>query len=305
MPVVDSRKHGVAEPTMQISIGRHGWQEQGGRQVGVYHQAWHEGACFGVGWLPFEISTEGTLEYLKQRLFPMAMMRENALQHYATRPEFIELDHETVRERNGFQTIKIECPYATRIKPGDIAVERKYIHLRGTGGYYIPAVPAYDDLLKSKVERVEAELRMIRIEAGHCYAAITSWARKELRDEERVATVHYKVSSARVAYCGSRSFGIATTEDETKTTCSRCLKALASDELLRKGEAAKKRDGEALATWLRERGKPATTADIKKGLGWDAKRLNSAYDAAHRDRTVGRDWSSVKTLYVVMTPKET
>lgn len=52
-------------------ILRHGWTEMGGRQKGSYGQAWHSGACFGVGFKPYELSKEGTEKFREKKVLPL------------------------------------------------------------------------------------------------------------------------------------------------------------------------------------------------------------------------------------------
>lgn len=45
------------------AIARHGWREAGGRRAGSTGNAWHIGACFGVGYKPYEESVDGTVAF--------------------------------------------------------------------------------------------------------------------------------------------------------------------------------------------------------------------------------------------------
>jgi len=292
MPVVQGREHGFAQPSMQISMGRHGWQEEGGRQVGVYNKAWHAGACFGVGWLPFEISVEGTEAYLTDRLFPAALSRETTLAYYATCPALFEKT--TIRGGYDRETRKYdEYPYETCLELGAREVKSSYDYATGVT---IPRTPSYDQAMENRTILIRGELSAIRHEGADCYKRIAAWTLGELRDEERVPTVHFQASGARLPYCGSRSRGIYKTGDEAKTTCTRCKKSLDSQAAYAAAQKAKADDGLALVEWLRTIGKPVTVAEIKKGLGWDAKRFNAAYDKADRyDRNspthIERSWT--------------
>jgi len=300
MPVVRERKHGFAEPTFNISVGRHGWQEQGGRQVGVYGQAWHEGECFGVGWLPFEISDEGTRAYIESCLYEHALGLETALWHYAARPAIVihRIEKVYVSEHRGY----VHAPYDVRVRPGSEEQLSGWDWV-GRNHYHKIYVPSYEDALSSAISERRLALDTIRREALDCYARIAAWKWETLRDEKRVATVHFQRDGARLPFCGTRSHGLHTTDASAETTCSRCLKALAAEDARVADDQARKADGIALAAWLRERAKPAAVSEIKKQLGWDIKRINNAYDAAQRDGTVARDWTSTKTIYVAASPR--
>jgi hypothetical protein len=52
------------------TISRHGWRVGGKRQRGMSGMSWHSGPCFGHQYQPFEISANGTKEYLKSVLYP-------------------------------------------------------------------------------------------------------------------------------------------------------------------------------------------------------------------------------------------
>jgi hypothetical protein len=271
----------VAGPVMT----RHGWQEQGGRQVGVYGQAWHAGQCFGVGWTPFELSTAGTVAFITQVLFPRALTQENALAHLATRPPLI-IDFENEGYLPGSSLVgksreKYKAPYQARLVDGFPGAPRTTLYV-GNESIYLVGLSSYQDALQSEIDQHRALLGSLRREALDCFAAISTWKLGELRDEERVPTRHYKNEGARVPFCGSRSHGIFSTDDESIVTCSRCKKALDADKALAAKNAQVRADSAALTEWLTKLGKHAKIAEIKKGLGWDTKRINAAFDVARR-----------------------
>lgn len=51
-------------------IMRHGWSTMGDRRKGEYGRSWHTGACFGVGYKPYELSKEGTQDFRDQKFYP-------------------------------------------------------------------------------------------------------------------------------------------------------------------------------------------------------------------------------------------
>jgi len=71
-------------------VVRHGWREAGGtRRVGSYGHVFHSGACFGVGWLPYEVSSDCTTAFVEHGLFPMGVNAQGYLTHLATRPALV------------------------------------------------------------------------------------------------------------------------------------------------------------------------------------------------------------------------
>jgi hypothetical protein len=280
-------------------IERHGWLEQGGRRVGEYGNAWHAGACFGVGWRPFEISPEGTRAYVWRVLFMHALATEAELLRLAERPAIIlSFAHCGYLPRtNGWASReRFNAPYAARVVPGDLAWSPEYIRV---GSDYVTQsrLPSYESALQNKVTEAETTRAALRAEATACFARIDSWRLGALRDEQRVATVHYMATGARSVHCGSRSHGISTTDDRMLATCGRCQKALTAADAYNAAQASKQADGETLVAWLTARGASATVAEIKKGLGWDVKRFNAAFDLADRARLAQRDYGSATTRY--------
>jgi len=73
------------------TIMRHGWAVHGNRQRGAYHNSWHSGPCFGVGYQPFELSPKGTEEFLAQVVKPALVGAKKNLARLKARPDVIRI----------------------------------------------------------------------------------------------------------------------------------------------------------------------------------------------------------------------
>ena len=71
---------------VQGRMMRHGWRVGGRRQRGVTGMSWHSGPCFGVGYEPFEVSPQGTKDFLKQVVLPAIAQSKKNLAFLETRP---------------------------------------------------------------------------------------------------------------------------------------------------------------------------------------------------------------------------
>jgi len=76
------RAHDVDDSVLH----KHGWSEVGRRTVGSHGNAWHVGACFGVGRKPFEVSPEGTWAFLTEVIFPAALAGGAIVNRLRARP---------------------------------------------------------------------------------------------------------------------------------------------------------------------------------------------------------------------------
>lgn len=265
--------------TTEASIGKHGWKEFGGRQVGVYGQAVHSGECFGLGYKPFELSSEGTVAYLETRLVPYLASVERALTHLATRPTLLVAKSQTWQERQAKKPEEmIELTFA--------AMPREY-----------------ESVLARKVRDREEEKAAVEADIARFQKLVAEWAPGTLADKvAKVETVHLEITDRagrQVASCATRRmFGrpqnLKKTTNKAAVTCSRCLKSMASDAAYvakRDGEVA---DAEALVAWLKANGQ-ATSKVIKAALTWDTKRFNRAVDRAGYQK-VKSGWES-PTVY--------
>jgi len=123
---------------------RHGWAVSGQRQRGVWGLTWHTGPCFGVGYEPFEISPEGTKDYLKQAIEPQLKSIEKNLARLKSRPDPL--------------TVVI------RDKPQDLGQND----------------PKYEEYLKNALANTESQQRMVEQERDDLVARIQSWKPRPL-----------------------------------------------------------------------------------------------------------------------------
>jgi hypothetical protein len=72
-------------------IMRHGWVVSGQRQRGAVNMSWHSGPCFGTAWRPFEVSKDGTAQFLEQAVMPAHDRAVAALARYRERPEKLHI----------------------------------------------------------------------------------------------------------------------------------------------------------------------------------------------------------------------
>jgi len=268
----------------KIVVGRHGWTEVGGRQVGHYGLASHVGECFGVGWAPFEISPEGTWAYLSQMVFPTCLGAIEFSERLKTFPSlFIERRKEGTRET---EFVEVTPENAEGCKRTGYSKKTVYevAHANKV---------AENDIVFRQAFRVGSELTALAL----------AWEPRDVKDAPPEGpTVHFKKEGARLPFCGARSHGLSTTHDESKVTCSRCQKALATskrDQAVRDAIAA---DADTVVALLSANG-PQTKAQIKKALDWDTKRVNKAIDRAEwgsgligapRERRVTHDYDYAK-----------
>lgn len=268
-------------------VGKHGWREVGGRQVGQYGLATHVGECFGVGFPPFEISPEGTWAYLLQLVYPHCLGQIAYLTRLEARCSV------RVEEKDGERTKFVELTAENEAGAKRVTLYRR------TGTVH---TTRYEQVRAAKVEETEADLRRsFDVGVGLTRIAL-AWAPADLKDGvPQGPTVHYQNTGARVPHCGSRSYGLVTTTVETDVTCSRCVKAL----VVSAREAAERKalndDADAVVALLKSGG-PKTKSEIKTALGWDTKRTNRAVDQAEWPWVNGaRQAARVRCVYTQST----
>lgn len=129
-------------------IMRHGWRVGGHRYKGAQGMSWHSGPCFGFGWLPFEVSREGTMAYVEKVLRPTEASLRERCRVFDTRPPIV-VERQSIRR--GME--------AVTIAPGD---------------------PSYESELGSAIRRVEAGLVAVRREIADDEERIAGWVRRPL-----------------------------------------------------------------------------------------------------------------------------
>lgn len=250
-------------------ITRHGWTEHGGRRVGEYGRAWHTGACFGVGYRPFEVSVEGTVAFLMKVAEPDALAAGREVARLETRPRLIFAAPR-----------KNETPKLFDRLPGDAACSEEVAGV-------LVHVPAYDALLATRQSEAAAWETGAKKLAADLRKKIAEWAPGHLGLRPTHVT-HYQYR--RGAYCNAR-LRSGVTADSSAVTCTRCLRAMDADAARKAEHEAVDADARALRDALRTVGAPQTKAQIKALLSWDTKRTNRAIDRG--------SWSTPRMIKMV------
>jgi hypothetical protein len=213
---------GVATSRRDLRIGRHGWSEAGGRQVGHYNQAWHVGECFGVGYQPFELSPEGTRAFVEQVLFPGALAAQNRQRYLATCPPVVvELAFPGGYDRQAHRYI--HYPLCVRLQPSD--------NSPAPIGEYPNSVrvPTYEKAWTAQLDQATAELGHYMGEGRVLCERIRTWKLERVTKREPRVVVHAEnTHRAGRLLCSFRTYsaGRNVTADHGKVTCTRCRKAL-------------------------------------------------------------------------------
>ena len=175
-------------------LTRHGWQEAGGRRIGEYGNAWHVGSCFGVGYLPFEVSPEGTKAYIAKVLLPARDSYEETLKRLATRPPLtVETRYDpTARFRQEFDpdpgTLENTRWHGQRpsrkrrlsLLPLDNG-PAKVPSYDGERAYTVDVTDdhhpcyTYEKELASRVGEAQGSLDAVEREIAHCEHAVANW----------------------------------------------------------------------------------------------------------------------------------
>jgi hypothetical protein len=284
--------HGSADAPV---LGKHGWQEQGGRQVGVYGRAWHTGECFGVGWAPFELSPAGTWAFLTEVIFPATLRAHGWLETLRTGTPTLTVEV----YRKSVATTLVLTPTSP-----DGMVETRYYAASPDGRATLTIGTAYEAERQRQIGRTEMEVSRLMETGASLAKAATEWKLADLKDgSPKGPTVHFKNEGARVPYCGSRSYGLVTTTDASKVTCSRCQKALDTAAREQAERDALVADAATLTEWLRANGRK-TKSEMKKGLGWDTKRVNRAVERAERPWENGKyQPGAIRSVYLPGKPE--
>lgn len=175
-------------------IRKHGWTEQGGRQVGSYGNAWHTGECFGVGYEPFELSTEGTVAFVSY-LGKMLAGAQERLDAVTIATEFV---YEGVVSFGQYHygVGREKAPFAAKIKEGDERAEKLYFGPRkldtkygfmtidGAYQHHLACdsfyVPSFGDHKKSVVSRAAGIVAAIEEDMRICNVMLAHWKLRPL-----------------------------------------------------------------------------------------------------------------------------
>lgn len=254
----------------KIVVGKHGWQEAGGRRVGVYQHAWHIGECFGVGLVPFELSPEGTWAYLAQRVYPHCLSLLSAIYRLQTSTPVLTLE---VTRNAVKMTLKLTPDNEEGLRPGSA-----YRTVNGQVEHY--ETTAYEAERLRQIARLTRESEQTFEHGSKLTVLALAWKLGELLDgTPKGPTVHFQNEGAKLPFCGTKSYGLSKTTEESSVTCSRCQKALDTskkEQAVRDGIAV---DADAVVAYLTKSG-PKSKTEIKKALGWDQKRVNKAVEKA-------------------------
>ncbi len=142
------------------TITRHGWTVNGNRQVGHYYQTWHSGPCFGTGYLPFEVSATGTVDFFWKIIVPSGKHILASITHLATKPALVvEANSQDSYREKGWGARSVSPVYSVMLLNGDEGVTGEKHHYATKFSY-------------SKTHTART------LEAANAYANITSDAEK-------------------------------------------------------------------------------------------------------------------------------
>lgn len=256
----------------KIVLGKHGWKEVGGRQVGVYGQATHVDKCFGVDWAPFEHSPDGTWAFLREVVYPGCLMLAARIDRLSKRPPLnytvkVEVDGKLVEK-----IIKLTPESAEGAKL--VRLWRKSERVE---------VSVYDLELESRAESAQARFNYNCRIGATLYAAAIDWVARELREGSGPApTIHRaleKPSRRTRVWCGSVSRDLHETTVDAAVTCVRCKKQIEKGKKDALAREAFLRDVSSLREILAQ---PHTIAEIKKATGWTTKRVNAVLNHSYQ-----------------------
>ena len=222
------------------NVVRHGWREAGGtRRVGSYGHVFHSGACFGVGWAPYEVSSACTAAFIDRVLFPMGVRAQEYLAHLATRPDLVfegktwAVNFPECRglRGNAWSADRWDgyFHWCLKLRSGDPAVPLKN-HPMDFGG---TQVPSYDTYLASKVAAGLAHGNRIAKEPRYCLNMDASWKPAAVKTVEKKVPLlhagherHSYLASCRMTF--GRGPSLRVTQDHASVTCPKCLANLAA-----------------------------------------------------------------------------
>ncbi len=220
------------------ALYRHGWQEQGGRRVGEYGNAWHTGSCYGVGYVPFEVSCERTKWYLTQVEAEITRM-EGVIENLATLPELTtKVEHKTV----GAQRYSEKTTHSVTLKDGDAGAYHYDCGCKGLPTYNWASKASYSVVHKRKTSQAVAHLEGMKKTAAFLTEAIRTWKPAKVEEAKRKGPLtHYRPTDSErfklasyawntmsmrpgasrpTGLCGRGSYNH--TDDWSKVDCEKC-----------------------------------------------------------------------------------
>jgi len=209
------RAHDVDDSVLH----KHGWSEVGRRTVGSHGNAWHVGACFGVGRKPFEVSPEGTWAFLTEVIFPAALAGGAIVNRLRARP--------TLTIKYEWDTGARDSRYRAVYEPRTIELTAGETRKVSTGvNTWNVRTFEYEYEWTLRLHNAEAEWESVKAEGARLYGAAAAWKAGTLAAKPvKTTTIHLLGRAGRAMCAGWRSSGYrATTEDPAAVTCSRCRK---------------------------------------------------------------------------------
>lgn len=265
-------------------LRKHGWQEQGGREVGVYNKAWHSGECFGVAYEPFEISDEGTWAYLHQVVFPGALSAQVHMDLIATCPEL----HTTITE----VVYGVKSQYIKALNLGD---------------------EGYDAVWNRATTFAKMSYNQWMAHGQDLCGRANAWAKKDLGFRTPANEIVHMANVFGLAALCTRSAYRNTRDSKTKTTflddvtCAKCLavhsKVQQENDIRNQEKAQIVADKAAVMAYLGQAGKPMTSKAIKEACGLDTKRFNKLTGFSPTEPYISQTFGSGPTKYEVCTPR--
>lgn len=173
---------GSFKVTAKGVIIRHGWSVQGSRTVGSYHQSWHTGPCFGVGYQPFEVSTKGTMDFFTQVIIPAGQRAFEAREALNARPTFYlvingeQVDWVDARSRStpGYA---VYAEIGVRIQDGDAAYALPYTFWRNNKPKYMRDIPSYEATLVNKIDQADSAIASVINTARFLSEKVCEWTK--------------------------------------------------------------------------------------------------------------------------------
>lgn len=212
-------------------VMRHGWKEKGGRRLGQYGVAWHDGHCFGTGWLPYEGSAECTKAYIEQVLFPIGVQILNWLERLETRPDMTYKGStriyiaEVVPGYPAFSNKSVDAPWMAKVLPGDASFT---LHTSAADTWGT-RVPSYKDLWTSAKRETEIHWDLVAKEGYFACQMVEKWVPSIPKDiVKKLPITHYAQAKDRFAGCRRRTMSmygklLRRSDDWAIVNCPKCL----------------------------------------------------------------------------------
>lgn len=194
--------------TAKGRVVRHGWKVYGARTVGQYHRSWHSGPCFGVGYLPFEVSAEGTVDYFFKEVVPYGASALKDLAYLGTKPDIHRIVEET--RFSAYGTFEYVLRATDKAWDGDFWAQT-YEH-RSLLTFFDRMIPKYEDALDKMVKNTESNLANL-IACGHDLCErVAAWQPAEVQVKKTVVkeTVYHARSERNHHFtaCGYRTVAL-------------------------------------------------------------------------------------------------